>query len=191
MFIEQLYAILVDLKTKNKFNLVLDNFDIIEKCNDLVDILSSCTARNIKTYIATRSVSELANIYSSYMPKLCDLVSIGNADIRVVINNVEEITEKEFETITLTESNVEYPKLNTNGVKLFDLDKLVKDLKAQQLGNMDFSKTEFGEPCKVDDLIKNIDDKIAQLEIEKQMSKTKNNNEKSEFEQFKIDDSKE
>lgn len=191
MFIEQLYAILVDLKTKNKFNLVLDNFDIIEKCNDLVDILSSCTARNIKTYIATRSVSELANIYSSYMPKLCDLVSIGNADIRVVINNVEKTTEKEFETITLTESNVEYPKLNTNGVKLFDLDKLVKNLKAQQLGNMDFSKTEFGEPCKVDDLIKSIDDKIAQLEIEKQMSKTKNNNEKSEFEQFKIDDSKE
>ncbi len=191
MFIEQLYAILVDLKTKNKFNLVLDNFDIIEKCNDLVDILSSCTARNIKTYIATRSVSELANIYSSYMPKLCDLVSIGNADIRVVINNVEETTEKEFETITLTESNVEYPKLNTNGVKLFDLDKLVKDLKAQQLGNMDFSKTEFGEPCKVDDLINSIDDKIAQLEIEEQMSKPKDNNEKSEFEQFKIDDSKE
>lgn len=191
MFIEQLYAILVDLKTKNKFNLVLDNFDIIEKCNDLVDILSSCTARNIKTYIATRSVSELANIYSSYMPKLCDLVSIGNTDIRVVINNVEETTEKEFETITLTESNVEYPKLNTNGVKLFDLDKMVKDLKAQQLGNMDFSKTEFGEPCKVDDLIKSIDDKIAQLEIEEQMSKPKNNNEKSEFEQFKINDSKE
>ena len=191
MFIEQLYAILVDLKTKNKFNLVLDNFDIIEKCNDLVDILSSCTARNIKTYIATRSVSEMVNIYSSYMPKLCDLVSIGNTDIKVVINNVEEKTDKEFENITLTESNIEYPKLNTNGVKLFDLDTLVKDLKAQQLGNIDFTKTEFGEPCNIDNLIKSIDDKIAQLEVEEQMRKTKNNNEKSEFEQFKIDDSKE
>ncbi len=188
MFIEQLYAILVDLKTKNKFNLVLDNFDIIEKCNDLVDILSSCISRNIKTYIATRSVSELSKIYNIYMPKLCDLVSVGNKDISVVIDNVEEKTEKEFETLPLSESNVEYPKLNTNGVKLFNLEKWVEDLKAQHLGNMDFSETEFGDSRKFDDLIKSIDDKIAQLDREEQMRKLQNNNEKSEFEQFKIDD---
>ena len=156
---------------------IISNFDIIEKCNDLVDILDSCTVRNIKTYIATRSVSEMANIYSSYMPKLCDLVSIGNTDIKVVINNVEEKIDKEFENITLTKSNIEYPKLNTNSVKLFDLETLVKDLKAQQLENMDSTKTEFEEPSYIDKLIKRIDDGIAQLE-EEQMSKPKSDDSK-------------
>ena len=189
MFIEQLYAILVDLKSKNKFNLILDNFDIIEKCNDLVDILGSCISRNIKTYIATRSVSELANIYGSYMPKLCDLLSIGNINIKLVISNVEETFDKDFETVSITESNVEYPTLNTTTIKMFDLEKLVKEIKSQQLGNMNFANTDLGEPFKVDDLIKSIDDKIEQLEIEEKLDKlNKNDNVKSEFEQFKIDD---
>lgn len=188
MFIEQLYAILVDLKSKNRFNLVLDNFDIIEKCNDLVDILGSCISRNIKTYIATRSVSELANIYGSYMPKLCDSLSIGNTNIKLVINNVEETFDKDFETVTINESDVEYPKLNSTNVNVFNLEKLVKEIKTQQLGNMDFVNTDLGEPFKVDDLIKSIDDKIEQLEMEEKMEKLKKNDkEKSELEQFKVD----
>lgn len=189
MFIEQLYAILVDLKSKNKFNLILDNFDIIEKCNDLVDILGSCISRNIKTYIATRSVSELANIYGSYMPKLCDLLSIGNTNIKLVISNVEETFDKDFETVSVAESNVEYPKLNTTTIKMFDLEKMVKEIKSQQLGNMSFTNTDLGEPFKVDDLIKCIDDKIEQLEIKEKMDKLKKDNkEKAEFDQFKIED---
>lgn len=189
MFIEQLYAILVDLKSKNKFNLILDNFDIIEKCNDLVDILGSCISRNIKTYIATRSVSELANIYGSYMPKLCDLLSIGNTNIKLVSSNVEETFDKDFETVSVAESNVEYPKLNTTTIKMFDLEKMVKEIKSQQLGNMSFTNTDLGEPFKVDDLIKCIDDKIEQLEIKEKMDKLKKDNkEKAEFDQFKIED---
>lgn len=188
MFIEQLYAILVDLKSKNKFNLILDNFDIIEKCNDLVDILGSCISRNIKTYIATRSVSELANIYGSYMPKLCDLLSIGNTNIKLVISNVEETFDKDFETVSAAESNVEYPKLNTTTIKMFDLEKMVKEIKSQQLGNMSFTNTDLGEPFKVDDLIKCIDDKIEQLEIKEKMDKLKKDDkEKAELEQFKSD----
>ena len=189
MFIEQLYAVLVDLKSKNKFNFVLDNFDIIEKCNDLVDILSFCLARNIKTYIATRSVSELANIYGSYMPKLCDLVSIENAKVKLVINQVEETIDRNFETVDNVEGNVEYPKLNDVKVKLFDLEKLVKDVKMQQLNGTDFNKFNLGEPFKADDLIKSIDQKIEQLELEEKLDKMKNDNdnEKSELEQFKSD----
>ncbi len=184
MFIEQLYAILVDLKTKNKFNFILDNFDIIEKCNDLVDILGSCVARNIKTYIATRSVSELANIYGSYMPKLCDLLSIGNAEVKLVVNQVEETFDRDFETINNIEGNVEYPKLNTTTIKLFDLEKLVKDVKMQQVS----SKFNLGEPVKADDLIKRIDERIEQLELEEKMEKmNKKDNEKSELEQFKTE----
>ena len=161
MFIEQLYAILVDLKSKNKFNFVLDNFDIIEKCNDLVDILGSCVARNIKTYIATRSVSELENIYGSYMPKLCDLLSIENTKVKLVINQAEE---------------------------MFDLENLVKDAKMKQLSSTDFSKFNLGEPFKADDLIKSIDAKIEQLELEEKMAKmNKKDSEKSELEQFKTE----
>lgn len=189
MFIEQLYAVLVDLKTKNKFNLILDNFDIIEKCNDLVDILGSCVSRNIKTYVATRSLSELTNIYGSYMPKLCDLVSIGNDDIRLVINGVEQKTNKDFETVTIQSGNIEYPKLNVTDIKLFDLEKLVKNIKTQQLGNMDFANTNLREPFKAEDLIKSIDEKIAQIEMEEKLESYKDKEEiKSELSQFKIDD---
>ena len=65
MFIEQLYAILLERKAKVKFNFVLDNFDIIEKCNDLVDILGSCLSRNIKVYLATRSLEKLLDEYGT------------------------------------------------------------------------------------------------------------------------------
>ncbi len=190
MFIEQLYAVLVDLKAKNKFNFILDNFDIIEKCNDLVDILGSCISRNIKTFIATRSVSELANIYGSYMPKLCDLLSIGNSDIKLVIGNTEEKADKSFETITITEENVNYPTLNITDIKLFDLEKLVKDIKSKELGNMDFSKLDLGEPFKADDLIKSIDKKIAEIEEQEKVENLKQQTYyggESELEQFKIE----
>ena len=178
MFIEQLYAVLVDLKVKNRFNLILDNFDNIEKCNDLVDILGSCISRNIKTYIATRSLLELTNIYASYMPKLCDLLSIGNDDIRLVINNVEQKMDKDFKTVTIQNGNIEYPKLSITDIKLFDLEKFVKDIKIQQLENIDFDSTNLGELFDVDALIKSIDEKIAQIEMKE---KIENNKEKEEI----------
>lgn len=178
MFIEQLYAVLVDLKVKNRFNLILDNFDNIEKCNDLVDILGSCISRNIKTYIATRSLLELTNIYGSYMPKLCDLLSIGNDDIRLVINNVEQKMDKDFKTVTIQNGNIEYPKLSITDIKLFDLEKFVKDIKIQQLENIDFDSTNLGELFDVDALIKSIDEKIAQIEMKE---KIENNKEKEEI----------
>lgn len=178
MFIEQLYAVLVDLKVKNRFNLILDNFDNIEKCNDLVDILGSCISRNIKTYIATRSLLELTNIYGSYMPKLCDLLSIGNDDIRLVINNVEQKIDKDFKTVTIQNGNIEYPKLSITDIKLFDLEKFVKDIKIQQLENIDFDSTNLGELFDVDALIKSIDEKIAQIEMKE---KIENNKEKEEI----------
>ena len=174
MFIEQLYAILVDLKTKNKFNFILDNFDVIEKCNDLVDILGSCVARNVKTYIATRSVSELVNIYGSYMPKLCDLVSIENSKVKLIINQVEETFDRDFETVDSVAGSVEYPKLNNVKVKLFDLEKFVKDVKMQQLNGTDFSEFKLEDPFRKDDLLKRIDQKIEQLELKEKLDKMKN-----------------
>ena len=72
---------------------------------------------------------------------------------------------------------------------MFDLEKMVKEIKSQQLGKMSFANTDLGEPFKVDDLIKSIDDKIEQLEIEEKMNKLKKDDkEKAEFDQFKIED---
>lgn len=176
MFIEQLYAVLVDLKTNNKFNLILDNFDTIEKCNDLVDILGSCISRNIKTYIATRSLKELINIYGSYMTVLCDLLSIKNDSIQLVINNDEYKMNKDFDSVSIESSNILYPKLNITDIKLFDFEKFVKNAKVKQLeklnidianlSNTNNSKPIKSEPIKTEDLIRKIDEKIAQIEKE-------------------------
>lgn len=174
MFIEQLYSVLVDLKTNNKFNLILDNFDTIEKCNDLVDILGSCISRNIKTYIATRSLKELINIYGSYMTVLCDLLSIKNDEIQLVINNDEHKINKDFDSVSIESSNIQYPKLNITDIKLFDFEKFVKNAKAKQLEKLNIeianlsstknSRPINSEPIKTEDLIKKIDEKIAQIE---------------------------
>lgn len=188
MFIEQLYGILVDLKNKNKFNLFLDNFDTIEKCNDLVDILSSCVSRNIKTYIATRSLSELTKTYGSYMRVLCDLVSIRNNDIQLIINNVEQRMNKEFETVTIQSGNVSYPRLSINETKVFDMEKFVKDKKMEKFSNLyseivnknndnNDNNENYVEPLKTDDIIRKIDEKLAQIEMAQKMRNNKENNE--------------
>lgn len=188
MFIEQLYAILLERKAKVKFNFVLDNFDIIEKCNDLVDILGSCLSRNIKVYLATRSLENLSDEYGSYMLKLCDLVSIRNNDVKLVINNTEESTEKEFKTLVINDAQIDYPTLNTSKINLFDIEKVVKDLKSNEVFS-DFNNLNSDNHFKVDDLIKSIDDKIAEIEYEEKKDELKkaNSEMKSELEQFKID----
>ena len=188
MFIEQLYAILLERKAKVKFNFVLDNFDIIEKCNDLVDILGSCLSRNIKVYLATRSLENLSDEYGSYMLKLCDLVSIRNNDVKLVINNTEESTEKEFKTLVINDAQIDYPTLNTSKINLFDIEKVVKDLKSNEVFS-DFNNLNSDNHFKVDDLIKSIDDKIAEIEYEEKKDELKkaNSEMKSELKQFKID----
>lgn len=188
MFIEQLYAILLDRKTKVKFNFVLDNFDIIEKCNDLVDILGSCLSKNIKVYLATRSLEKLSDEYGSYMLKLCDLISIRNDDIKLVINNTEESTEKEFKNVVINNAQIDYPTLNTLKINLFDIEQVVRNLKSNEVLSK-FNNLDSDNPFKIDDLIKKIDDKIAEIEIEEKKVELKKTNDemKSELEQFKID----
>ncbi len=117
------------------------------------------------------------------------IYDMKNALSETHVSDDEETFDKDFETISITESNVEYPILNTTKIKMFDLEKMVKEIKSQQLGKMSFANTDLGEPFKVDDLIKSIDDKIEQLEIEEKMNKLKKDDkEKAEFDQFKIED---
>ena len=51
IFITQLYSILVDNKSNQKFNFILDNFDTIDSISKFKDILSSSISNNMKFYI--------------------------------------------------------------------------------------------------------------------------------------------
>ena len=177
MFIEQLYSILLDRKAKVKFNFVIDNFDIIEKCNDLVDILSSCLSRNIKVYLATRSMERLIDKYGSYTTKLCDLISIRNNDIKLVINNIEESIEKEFESVEINDGQIDYPTLKVSTINLFDLEKTVENLKNNEFLSK-FKNLDSNNSSEVDELVKRIDARIEALKKEEELEKLENSNNK-------------
>ncbi len=198
IFIEQLYSILVDFKNTNKFNLVLDNFDIIEKCNDLVEILGSCTSRNIKTYIAIRSIKELENIYGSYMLKLCDICLIENEEIQISTNNSVKRIKKDIEHVGIPNTIIEYPKLIENEIKVFNIEGFVTKQKREKLfASIDENTLNYNQNFvnnldpKNDDInaiIKRIDDKIAELEQEENRNNLNNDSIISELQQFKIDE---
>jgi len=169
LFIEQLYSILVDLKISEKFHFVLDNFDVMKGCNELINMLSSCLSRNMKFYLSTRSIDNLEMKYGNYLIKLCDIVRIQNDSVEFILDDNKETFEKQFVTIPLEQSNVEYPKLKEEEVKVFDFLSFV-DGGCQQ-------KVEVG------DFIRRIDAKVDELEQEEKFR-----NQKSVLEQFKFDE---
>ncbi len=183
MFIEQLYARLIDLNVDTKFHFILDNFDSIEICHDLVDILSSCIPRNIKVYIATRSLSGLIDIYGKYIIKLCDLISIRNEDIKIEMGNEEEKIEKDFETVTIPKNAIFYPSYEKRAIKCFDLKEKVNQIRHAKIIEALNAQPDDGE---MSDIQRQIDDKLKKL-IE-QEADYQAKEQKSELEQFKIED---
>ena len=173
MFIQQLYSILIDLKNKSKFHLVLDNFDVISECEGLSDILSSCVSRNVNTYIATRSLKDLTDTYGGYITNLCNCISLNEEN---EIDNNREITDY-FEA----NSSVVYPTLEPVEVKEFDLCGYV-DKNRTMMSMPEFPLPKPTHSVNIDDLIRNIDEKIAEIDA---MS---SDDEKSVFDQFRIDD---
>ncbi len=165
MFIEQLFLALVDLKGTNKFNFVLDNFDIIERYNDFVDMLGSGISRNMKFYIGTRSLNKVFDDYGMYLKDLCNIITVSNDKIEI---NNEQIAN-EYEEIEQKESNVDYPALNKKEIQLIDLEKILRDKKkAEMLKSIENPgrDTKELEPVSVDELINKIDKKIAELDGE-------------------------
>jgi len=165
MFIEQFYSILVGRHLNNQFHFVMDYFDTIDYCPDLVDMLSSCRARNVRVYLATRSLKRLNDLYGDYLFKLCDLISIGSRDLRIVLQDMEQIIEKEFERVEVTPSAVQYPTLVQANIQLFDIENAVHSNKKASL----LKETTF-KSFEVDDYIHKIDEKIAELEEETNMN---------------------
>lgn len=201
MFIEQLFNILIDNKSSNRFNFVVDNFDSIEHINDLVEMLSSATSRNIKFLIVTRSLDELINKYGNYVSKLSDLLVINNDKLRLNISGLEKDVDKQFNEVIIKSSNIEYPKLNENPIKIFDLQKFVIDKKKDNIANSftnpfdnvpelpEFPGAEKYKNKSLEELISNIDKKIEEIEAEEYKDiKEHLNTKDANISKFKIED---
>lgn len=159
MFIEQLYSILLN-DNKNRFNFILDNFDSLESFNYLKNMLSSCTSRNIKVYLATRSLDKLEKDHTTYIEKLANGILINKDSIDIIIDNDKEKLEKDFKEIIIPTSNIDYPNLETKSVKTFSVIDFVNDQKRTKI-----TKTLTNEEgIKIENLLKKIDEKIAELE---------------------------
>ncbi len=182
VFIEQLYSMIVDHKGKSKFSFILDNFDSIEKCSDLNNILRSSNSYNTKVFISTGSINVFEKIYGNNTSILCDNVIIRKDEVELIINNNHEKFKNELGIVDIRESNIEYPTLRKNEIKLFDFKEVVLKYQNDVVNNMAF---EGG----IDDYIKKLDEKIAALEDEERLEKNiSEDNTSSVFDKYKIGD---
>ena len=199
MFIEQFFQVLVDNKSANKYNIILDNIDSIDYIMNFSDMLGSGIARNIKFYIGTRSIEDLNNKYGSYINKLSTIIRIKPTKLEIEQSTEKEEVDKDFIDVKIPETEIEYPTVAINPIKLFDLESFVKESKNNRIqemmsdGNNPFQSNNQFEPTsndKIEELIKKIDAKIAELEIEENNNKlNKDKTEiKSELSEFKVEE---
>ena len=167
MFIEQLFNIIIDAKPSNKFNFVLDNFDIIEKVNEFPNMLGSGVARGIKFAVATRSLTDLVNKYGNYIIRLSNQVQTANCVLRLRMNDTEQIFENECVNIEKIKGEVKYPTLNIVPIKIFNLIKYVNEANKKNTNPSLFEKIgEAEETYDIEEVVARIDKKIAELEEE-------------------------
>lgn len=217
MFIEQLFTVLFDMfdvKSSNKFNFILDNFDIIEKINEFTDMLSSGISKRIKFTISTRSLEDLSAKYGNYITKLSNIIYVVAGLLKVKIDDKDETIENKFEKIIDVYNEVYYPKLNPVSIKVFDLKKFVKEANKLSIEDVlndfppspiPFSPMINNSDKDMDEFLKKIDDEIEKLSAEKQEVKVESETAKlkriklekitqqfiddtNEFEIFKIPD---
>lgn len=193
MFVEQLFTILIKNNNNNNyFNFVLDNIDSLENVNELSNMLSTGISKNIKFIVVTRSFEDLVNKYGNYITKLSNNV-IVNKEIKLTINGEEVTAEKENIIEDKANSNIEYPILNENKIEMFNIEEFVRaNLKNNsansfKLDTMSGTNLDLNNNKSIDELIKNIDEKIEQLNQEEKMSNVEKADIeiKSDFEQFK------
>ncbi len=130
MFISQIYSILVQLRSDSKVNIVLDNIDTLNNFDSLVDILSSSISRNVKIYVVTRSLNDLAFKYGNSINYLCDLIKINNNEVTLNGNKVDyDIDKKSKGIVSSKKVIINPPKLINDEIKLFDLENFVTNKK--------------------------------------------------------------
>lgn len=156
IFITQLFDILVS-NSKTKYNIILDNFDILNEIVGFNSMLSSGVAQKIKFYIATRSIDKLYDTYGYYIKSLICYYDI---------NNIRRDSTLEDENSKYVESNVEYPVLEINDIKVFDLENFLNDKNVTLPQKNDVNHVNSD---KISDLINKIDNKIQELDSKDKM----------------------
>ncbi|MCI5967599.1 MAG: type IV secretory system conjugative DNA transfer family protein [Tenericutes bacterium] len=156
IFITQLFDILVS-NSKTKYNIILDNFDILNEIVGFNSMLSSGVAQKIKFYIATRSIDKLYDTYGYYIKSLICYYDI---------NNIRRDSTLEDENLKYVESNVEYPVLEINDIKVFDLENFLNDKNVTLPQKNDVNHVNSD---KISDLINKIDNKIQELDSKDKM----------------------
>ena len=156
IFITQLFDILVS-NSKTKYNIILDNFDILNEIVGFNSMLSSGVAQKIKFYIATRSIDKLYDTYGYYIKSLICYYDI---------NNIRRYSTLEDENLKYVESNVEYPVLEINDIKVFDLENFLNDKNVTLPQKNDVNHVNSD---KISDLINKIDNKIQELDSKDKM----------------------
>ena len=151
IFINQLYYMLISNNQTRKFNLILDNFDTLKNIENLKEILSSGISRKVKTTIITRSIKELEKKYGKYIYSLSDTINIDEYEIKANISGQNIRTNNINHKLKTPKPTYKINKIKNKEIKTFDIE----------------SKIKINEKDKIKDLIKKIDDKIKELEIEK------------------------
>lgn len=190
MFVEQLFAILVNSQNHNKFNFVLDNIDVLEKIQELSDMLSSGVSRDIKFEIATRSYDDLIEKYGNYITKLSNSVVVGK-EIKLLVNNEEFTDEVEHLIPPMVNVAIEYPVLNKTDIKMFNIEEFVRSKQSKLNLNNTLGTTDLSlNSGNIDNLIKEIDKKLEELDTEEKIDKVEEMKMdiKSDFQQFKVED---
>lgn len=157
-FVCELFHVLYNSNIKNKFHFILDNFDSITYLDELSDKLAACISRNIKLYLITRSVDSLYTKYGDYLSKLCNIISIKSDMVEINWGEHTGTLNKEFYSYKEHISSIDYPTLEINTLNLFDIKSFVRNSSKMQ-------KEELIVNRSIEDMVKEVDDKIKELEV--------------------------
>lgn len=174
MFIEQFFDMLLDNKVIGRYNIILDNMDTIDSYMTLSDMMSSSISRNIYFYLATRSIKELYTKYGEYINKLATIIKIKANKLEIEQFGEKEEVDKEFDYVKINSEEIDYPTLIINNIKTFDLVSFVKNINEERIKKILESGSYTQESMirsetsnvSVDELIKKIDNKLAQIDAE-------------------------
>ena len=147
--IEQIFKIIFDNNSSPNYNFILDNIDIINRINNLSNMLSSGIPRNIKFTIATRSLDDFNKKYGEYIDKLCNIVNINNSNIEVMLDNKYEKIRYSITAYNYPKDNINYPIINQHETRVFMLKSInnsfEKDNNQDKKSNNDIPKNPFIE----------------------------------------------
>ena len=127
VYVKELFNILYDNNNKNKFNIILDNFDYVNNIIDFNKMLSVCIRSNIKFYLFTRDKDKLENSYSKYINKLANNIVVDDNRISLTMGcELVEMPNKEIKD-SYDSLQVKYPTLNKAAIEVFNLKKYIID----------------------------------------------------------------